>query len=105
MNQSRRSFFGLGAALVGLAAASKVKPALAVEVPAVAPVPSYQPIVGEIRQVFSHFETLPIHSNSWVDIGHTHKYSGHTHTFQNCAPQPLAVLKTVRWDGNAWMPL
>lgn len=96
MDQSRRAFFGLGAALAGLTVASKVKAEPAAAAASADPVMGYQPIVGEVRQVFSHMATAPVHSHSW--IGHTHEVPSHNLTYAS-----VPVTTSVMWNGNAWV--
>jgi hypothetical protein len=108
MDKSRRSFFGLGAAVVAMAAASRVKPAAAAQ-----PAPSALPI-GTLMPFLSHYENAnSFHSHSGMgaisNTNHTHAYSSaqmanpHTHSFVSYGAVP--VVKYKQWDGKTWVDL
>ncbi len=110
MDKSRRSFLGLGAAIVGACAAGKAMASQGATI-SVKDLPPHNhsvvagaPLVGEVRQVFSHYGAQappPSHRHTYTitDPGHSH---GMELFWQS---EPVAVLKCVRWDGMKWVDI
>jgi hypothetical protein len=100
MDKSRSSLFGIGAAVVAIVAASRVKPAEAAEF-----IPRASFAIGEVREFFSHFEA----GAGVADCSHTHAFSyGHTnspHSHQFTPLIAVPVTKKLQWDGAAWVDL
>jgi hypothetical protein len=74
--------------------------------------PAYQPVVGEVRWFFSHFDT-PRTLFTSCDSSHTHSITilpdpgaAHSHTFTTGYTAP-AVPVTVpkQWDGKEWVSI
>ncbi len=112
MDKSRRSFLGLSAAIVGACAAGKALASQSATI-SVKDLPSHDhsvvyaaPLVGEVRQIFSHYGVQVVqhsHLNTYTvtDPGHSHGLE----PFCFSEAVPVLKYKYVKWDGMKWVDI
>jgi hypothetical protein len=90
MENSRRSFLGLGAALAGLFAVGNVKASPPPQVRPIAPLaPQFSFAVGDIKAFFEH-QPRPYPGQSFVSSGNM---------------EAVAIVKYKVWSGSEWVDL